>query len=268
MNGTNKFQIDVVNNRLVFSYTISCANIVGSTINDNTITGCTITGVSITGNTITGGTINGSTVNTTPGNIGGWSIGASVLTSYGDATINILNGSNKAIDYLIVDYLCINRSKANQHFCDISSVYDSSSGVGGVVFSQGLDAKLIAFGHNTNSTTFDLDLVFSDTGFSATSLGTFLSGFTFLRNVDVRASFTVGGNVVATQLYIQNYSYSKSNCDTLFAPMSHTHSIYATTSYVSTVIASLNTSIKAWVSDNFQPKSNILYFFTFCGIMH
>lgn len=146
--------------------------------------------------TITNQLVMDGKITSTSGSIGGWSIGLNTLTSYGDATINILNGNNDAMTLSYNGLKLYNPRVSGEHYGSISSVYDSVTKHGGIVISQGLNAKLFAIGHNTASDAYNIDMVFSNSGGSISTLGSFSSGFTFFRSVNVKANLSVQGKSV------------------------------------------------------------------------
>jgi hypothetical protein len=152
-------------------------------------------------------------ITSTSGNIGGWNIGANSLTSSDGAMIHILRGSNESMILDDNGLSLYNPNVSNSHFGDISSIY--TNGVGGMIISQGLNANLFAIGHNTSGSLYELDMVFTNNGFSASGIGNYSSGFHFNRSINVNASLTIGGYSVATQNWVQNNYASSSGLSSL-----------------------------------------------------
>lgn len=226
----------------------------------------------LTGNnaTLNNGIFNGK-IMSTEGNIGGWSIGSNALTSYGDASINILNGNNQS---MLLDYnglSLFNYRTANQHYGDINSVYDSHSDIGGIIISQGLDADLFALGHNTGTNSYELNMVFTYNGFNSASLGNFSPGFTFLGDIytngyDISAGditcIMLNGGLPITSINMLTYLADKNhNHNGMYASSSHIQSSYTITPELTaagniSLLGSPNAASTTWCENTFQPKES------------
>jgi hypothetical protein len=191
-------------------------------------------------------------ITSTSGNIGGWTIGSSSLTSSNGATIHILRGSNESMILDDNGLSLYNPNVSNSHYGDISSIY--TSGIGGMVISQGLNANLFAIGHNTSGSSYDLDMVFTNNGFSASGIGSYTSGFHFNRSVNVNASLTVGGQSVIHDGNIGSKSVAYASSAGYVSNL-HTSSIIPDDTGNGNVnfSGSLNAASPTWVAANYQP---------------
>lgn len=144
------------------------------------------------------------------GNIGGWSISSSGLTSSTPETsIEIYNSTNHSmkLDYRGL-HLYDSLGGTNQYLGGIVETYNSSLGANGMCLLQAANAEYLVIGYSSNtepaSGNISPAMYYCRNGFSSQGLS---AGFTFLANVDMYGNnISDCGNIECTGVNVDGYA--------------------------------------------------------------
>lgn len=122
------------------------------------------------------------------GNIGGWEISNSGLTSYTTGvSLNLYNSSNKAMQLSYNGLHLFNHySGSNEYLGSAIAVYNSSNGTNGMALAHSADAEYLGIGYIDSTYPYSGATVYMDMLYTRNGYGSNAAGFNFNKNVYVK----------------------------------------------------------------------------------